>query len=607
MTYKDFFKQSKVQWLMLGVFATTIFSIYIWADGIYSAQEGRAAIVARQMIESGNWLHLNIKGAHNTEKPVMCYWFYALSGTVFGVNEFSVRLPSILAALVTVLMTALLGMRIYGRRTGLMAGYIMASMMGFVNLSRLARIDIVLCAFYTASMYLLYTGYFEKMKANRRLYLFYLVLALSVMIKGPVSVAVIAITVIVLAAKERNWKIFWELKPISGLFIGLAINAPWYAYEIIRTDGEFFTDFFMNQNISRFTGVNMTYSGGRRRSYFHYIPKLFIFALPWSLLFPFALFNFRKKFFNLKYLIIWLSVIFLFFCFAEYNLIIWFSVVFLFFYLATIKFKPSTSYLLIWFLTVFVFFSLAAIKRGDYLLPLFAPMTILLGRYLECFVERGAKLSKKWLVGWIVLVIIGACALIMIRFGLLHYVGKLAVSREVKWTSYRDGMGVVQASDFINAMYVWCCLAAALVFAYFYYLGRILEKGEMKKALNGILLIVFAYFCIFYIWIDPAQNKYKTVKYFCERSRQQVKSDEKVCYYVEWITEVVFFMDRDYDRHSRLEDIYDKESGKVKYKYIITEPDVYNALPPELKGKLEKLEETRPDHQYPHVLLREKM
>ncbi|MBU8901272.1 MAG: glycosyltransferase family 39 protein, partial [Victivallales bacterium] len=542
--------------------------IYIWADGIYSAQEGRAAIVARQMIESGNWLHLNIKGAHNTEKPVMCYWFYALSGTVFGVNEFSVRLPSILAALVTVLMTALLGMRIYGRRTGLMAGYIMASMMGFVNLSRLARIDIVLCAFYTASMYLLYTGYFEKMKANRRLYLFYLVLALSVMIKGPVSVAVIALTVIVLAAKERNWKIFWELKPISGLFIGLAINAPWYAYEIIRTDGEFFTDFFMNQNISRFTGVNMTYSGGRRRSYFHYIPKLFIFALPWSLLFPFALFNFRKKF---------------------------------------LKLKPATYYLLIWFLTVFVFFSLAAIKRGDYLLPLFAPMTILLGRYLECFVERGAKLSKKWLIGWIVLVIIGVCALIMIRFGLLHYVGKLAVSREVKWTSYRDGMGVVQASDFINAMYVWCCLAAALVFAYFYYLGRILEKGEMKKALNGILLIVFAYFCIFYIWIDPSQNKYKTVKYFCARSRQQVKPDEKVCYYVEWITEVVFFMDRDYDRHSRLEEIYDTKSGKVKYKYIITEPDVYNALPPVLKNKLEKLEETRPDHQYPHVLLRKKI
>jgi dolichyl-phosphate-mannose-protein mannosyltransferase len=567
MSYKDFFKQSKVQWLMLGLFAAIIFSINIWADGIYSAQEGRAALVARQMIKTGNWMHLNIKGAHNTEKPVMCYWFYALSGSIFGVNEFSVRLPSILAALATVLITCALGMRMYGRRTGLLAGYILASMMGFVNLSRLARIDIVLCAFYTASMYLLYTGYFEKMKANRRLYLFYLVLALSVMIKGPVSVALVAITVIVLVIKERNWKIIWELKPISGLLIGLAINAPWYTYEIIRTQGEFANDFFLNQNISRFTGVNMSYSGGKRRSFFHYIPKLLVFALPWSLLLPFGLYNFRKKFFKLK---------------------------------------PATYYLLIWFLVVFVFFSLAAIKRGDYLLPLFAPMTILLGRYLECFVENGAKLSKKWRIGWIVLVIVGAAALIIIRFGLLGHVGELVVKDEIKWISYRDGMGMVQASNLINDMYIWCCIAAAIVFAYLYFLGKILEKGEMKKALNTILVVVLAYFCIFYIWIDPSQNKYKTVKYFCERSRQQVKPDEKVCYYVEWITETVFFMDRDYDRYSRVEDIYDKQSGKVKYKYIITEHDEYNKLPAELKNKLEKLEETIPNHQYPHVLLRAK-
>jgi 4-amino-4-deoxy-L-arabinose transferase-like glycosyltransferase len=567
MSYKDFFKQKKVQWLLLGFFAATIFSINIWSDGIYSAQEGRAALVARQMIKTGNWLHLNIKGAHNTEKPVMCYWFYAISGSIFGINEFSVRLPSILAGLATVLITCALGMRMYGQRTGLLAGYIMASMMGFINLSRLARIDIVLCAFYTGAMYLLYTGYFEKMKANWRLYMFYLVLALSVMVKGPVSVAVIALTVIVLVIKERNWKIIWELKPISGLLIGLAINAPWYTYEIIRTQGEFANDFFINQNISRFTGINMSYSGGRRKSFFYYIPKLFVFALPWSLILPFGLYNYRKKF---------------------------------------LKLKPSTYYLLIWFMVVFVFFSLAAIKRGDYLLPLFAPMTILLGRYLERFVENGAKLPKQWRIGWTILVMVGAVALILIRFGLLAKAGQLVVSGESNWTSYRDGIGIVQVSNGINDIYIWCCIAAAAAFAYLHFLAKMLEKGDMKKALNGIILVIFAFFCVFYIWIDPSQNKYKTTKYFCARARQEVKADEKVCYYVEWITEAVFFMDRDYDRHGKMGNIYDKKTGNVKYKYIITEPVEYDKFPAELKNKLDIIEETIPDHQYPHVLLKRK-
>ena len=566
MTYKEFFKQRKVQWLMLGLFTAVVFSINVWSDGIYSAQEGRAALIARKMLESGNWLDHNIKGAHNTEKPIMCYWFYAASGSIFGVNEFSARLPSILAGLATVLMTCALGARIYGLRTGLLAGYIMASMIGFVNLSRLARIDIVLCAFYTGAMFLLYTGYFEKMKANWHLYMFYLVLALSVMVKGPVSVALVAFTVIVLVIKERNWKILWELKPVSGLIIGMAINAPWYIYENMRTEGAFFQDFFMNQNISRFTGINMSYRGGRRQSYFYYIPKLFLLALPWSLILPFGLYNYRKKF---------------------------------------LKLKPSTYYLLIWFLVVFVFFSLAAIKRGDYLLPLFAPMTILLGRYLERFSENGSKLSKKWRGGWIVLVVVGAAALIMIRFGLLGYFGELIVTDKIKWISYRDGMNMVEISKMINNYYVWFCGIAVIVFAYLYWLGKILQKGEIRKALGGILLILLAYFCVYYIWIDPAQNKYKTVKYFCARSRKHVKPDEKVCYYSEWITETVFFMNRDYERQGAFSGVVD-ENGKIKYKYIITEPAKYNELPDAMKNKLEVLEETIPDHQYPHVLLRTK-
>ena len=68
----------------------------------------------------------------------------------------------------------------------------------------------------------------------------------------------------------------------------------------IRTQGEFANDFFINQNISRFTGINMSYSGGRRTSYLYYIPKLLILALPWSLLLPFGLYNYRKKFLKLK-------------------------------------------------------------------------------------------------------------------------------------------------------------------------------------------------------------------------------------------------------------------------------------------------------------------
>ncbi|MDD5728356.1 MAG: hypothetical protein PHV59_07335, partial [Victivallales bacterium] len=339
---------------------------------------------------------------------------------------------------------------------------------------------------------------------------------------------------------------------------------PWYAYEIIRTQGEFANDFFLNQNISRFTGVNMSYCGGKRRSFFYYIPLLFAAALPWSLLAPFGLFNFRRK---------------------------------------LLKLKSATYYLIIWFAVVFLFFSCAAVKRGDYLLPLFAPAAILLGRYLQWIIKKGMRLSRKWHSGFVVLVVIAAVAVVVIRLGFIGRIGDLVVNDKIKWISYRDGMNMLQIDKFINEYFVYCCTAAAIVTILLYVFCKLLEKGRTKLVLNSILVIVLAFFCVFYIWIDPAQNKFKTVKYFCERSRQHVKADETVCFYVEWITEAVFFMNRDYDRRASVPEIYDSETHRMKYKYIITEPEVYEKLPSEVKARLKKLEETIPGHQYPHVLL----
>ncbi|MFA7230890.1 MAG: glycosyltransferase family 39 protein [Victivallaceae bacterium] len=286
----SFVKQKKIQWLLLTMFAVIVFFVNIGSDGIYAAQESRAAIVAQNMISSGNILHVAIKGEPATEKPILCYWFYAISGRIFGVNEFSVRLPSVIAAVASVLMACWLGSRIYGAATGFISGYILASMIGFINLGRLARIDIVLCAFFTAAMLFLYTGYFEKRKANWHLYLFYITLGLSVLLKGPVTVVLAALVVLCMAFKDRNLKMLWELKPVSGFIIGSIITIPWFTYETCRTHGDFALDFFINQNIRRFTGIDMSYCDGKRKTFFYYFPKFFANALPWSLLVPFCLY-----------------------------------------------------------------------------------------------------------------------------------------------------------------------------------------------------------------------------------------------------------------------------------------------------------------------------
>ncbi len=544
-------------------YTVVIFTINIGSDGIYSAQEGRAAIVAANMLKTGDYWHVTIKGEPETEKPILCYWFYAATGKIFGVNEFSVRLPSVLSAIFCVLLTAWLGNRIYGRTTGLLSGYILTTMVGFINLGRLARIDIVLCACYTLAMIFLYTGYLEKKKSNWHIYLFYVVLALGVLIKGPVAVILAGLTILALLIKERNLKAIWELKPVSGLIIGLIIAAPWYVYESIRTQGMFAFDFFWNQNIDRFLGINTEYCGGQRKTFLYYFPKLFTGALPWSPLVFFALPAFRKKF---------------------------------------TKLRSETYFLVFWVLTVFVFFSLSAIKRGDYILPLYPALAILIARYVALIDETKPKFSNRWKFVWVFLVGFIVAIMIMLKTGFINYVGKVCVAGKIPHIKVRDGMGIIQTADILNQYFILISIGVVLFLCLLYFAGSVLlARGRILPAFAITLTILILGFSVYYLWVDPAANVYKTTKYFCEQSRKHLPPDAIVAYTGTWVDEAVFFIDRDYER-CKIDGIYDAVNNKMKFEFIICPAESFKQFPPGMKSKLKKLEETIPGHQYPLAL-----
>ncbi len=563
----NFFDKTARQWALLISYTCVIFFINIGGTGIYSAQEGRAAIVARNMLKTGNYLNVEIAGEPETEKPIMTYWFYAVSGKVFGVNEFSVRLPSVISAIITVILTCWLGSRIYGAGTGLLAGYMLATMLSFVNLGRIARIDIVLCAFYTLSMLLLYLGYFEKRKPDWRLYLFYIVLGLSVLVKGPVSAVLAGLTVLFLVVKERNWRIIWELKPVSGLFIGLLINMPWYVYENVRTKGEFAWDFLWNQNIDRFLGINTTYCEGKRKTFFYYFPKLFAGALPWSFLTPFCLYSFRGKFMSLR---------------------------------------PATWFLLSWTLTVFFFFSLSAIKRGDYILPLYPALAILLGRYLILVSERRPKLSRYWKICWFSLLGITIITAGLLRTGVLCQIGQFSIDQKIAHFPDRDGMSIIQTSDLLNQHFIITITVAALLLGLLYLLGKLCEQGKILPATNILLTVLLILFVWYYLWLDPVTSEFKTTKPFCQTALTHLPENAVVGYYGSWVDEAVFYIGRDYVRCSKIPDFYDVEKQSFKFKFIIAPEHRIMQLPDNIKSRMEQLEKTVEGHQYPLTLYRTK-
>jgi 4-amino-4-deoxy-L-arabinose transferase-like glycosyltransferase len=119
----------------------------------WPADEPRFALIARDMVASGDWLFPRVGGELYAEKPPFYFWllaaFYALTGSLRA----SFPLPSLLAAFGTLVLVYDLARRAYGRVAGLSAAFLLLCTIEFVTSARSAQIDATLCLLTTASLY----------------------------------------------------------------------------------------------------------------------------------------------------------------------------------------------------------------------------------------------------------------------------------------------------------------------------------------------------------------------------------------------------------------------------------------------------------------------
>src|SRR5438046_41961 len=127
------------------------------ATSLWDVDEGVNAEAAREMRDNGTWVIPTFNYQLRTAKPVMLYWLQRGSYAVFGVSEWSARLPSVLAAFLTILLTYELARRMFGRATGLLAGVVLASAFEFCMLAHAATPDATLLLFTVLTYYLFWS------------------------------------------------------------------------------------------------------------------------------------------------------------------------------------------------------------------------------------------------------------------------------------------------------------------------------------------------------------------------------------------------------------------------------------------------------------------
>ena len=119
----------------------------------WPADEPRFALIARDMVETGQWFFPMRGGEIYPDKPPVFMWLIALFYVMTGSLKVAFLLPSALAGMVTIGLVYDLGRRLWSVNTGFIAGLLLLFTVQFTLQAKTAQIDALVCVFITFGCY----------------------------------------------------------------------------------------------------------------------------------------------------------------------------------------------------------------------------------------------------------------------------------------------------------------------------------------------------------------------------------------------------------------------------------------------------------------------
>lgn len=468
---------------------------YNWPK--FSRAEVFFAECVREMFEADNYVTPLYHGTPFFDKPILVYWFIASSYVLGGISHFTARIPSILMALATVLLTAVGGKALYGARSGAMAAAVLASSLMFISFSNLCMSDMSLVFFDTVSLTLLYAAMVQEKKRSVLLYWASLSLGLGFLTKGPVGIVLPAVSFAAYLTITKQWSKIQLLRHVLPCALILAgAGVPWFMAAYRQNGAGALSYFFIHENIERFAGS--TYD--THRPIWFMLVSLFSGMLPWSVFIPFCISDFWKVLKSSRTLEASTPA-------GAANPPAQIS--------PPVPANESNKqiYLWLWTAVVIGFFSCSRGKIDYYALPAYPAMAILIGSYLT----RACDLKNK-----------PATCLAWIASGLFLIAGV---------ASFFFLPGLFAGQAFTSWLSLPCVLLACG--ASMLYCSKI---GDLRKAYKmlfvSISLIAISFSFQFYPWISSKQAVLKYIPYI-----KSLPESGRVGVYTSlqnWIDEITF-------------------------------------------------------------------
>jgi len=321
--------------------------------------EAKHALIAKDMMEAGQWLQPVLNGRPYHDKPSLFYILLGACYRLFGPSEFSARLVPGLAIWATLLWTYWFASN-RSVAAGLLAAYLLASSLFFALLGRFANLDGLFCFALTGAMF----AAAAEMPTTGRWripYLAFAMAAFAVLIKGPVALVILAVPALCAAIRRQlDWR-----RVVTGAALVILLVAFWVV-PVAWWYPDYLVDFVWLHNLQRYFGDVPVF---HPEPLLFFVPIVFGALLPWSTLLPLAVAR-------------------------------------------ALRTPDAEYYLAVYAVTVVAFFSLSTGKLATYVVPAFPALAVLVAWWaLARLSEPGSRGERAALVGAALLGSLGPIAL----------------------------------------------------------------------------------------------------------------------------------------------------------------------------------------------------
>jgi 4-amino-4-deoxy-L-arabinose transferase-like glycosyltransferase len=288
------------------------------------------AEAAREILLRHDWVTMYTNGVRYMEKAPLMYWSLAGSYEVFGISDWSTRLPLMLGLLAMVLATYRLGSYAFGERGGFYAGLALVTSIGPYIFTRFLIPDVLVGLWLSISYYFFLRSLEEDPPTRLTCWGFASACALNVLTKGLIGLAFPIGTIGLYLLLTRNLRHLAKLRIFSSIVVFFVLAAPWHILAAIRNPAQgqargFLWFYFVNEHIMRFLNKRVP-PGYDTVPLVLFWVLLVLWLVPWAVFLPQALRDVplrwgqlasldRGKKANLLFFL-WALVILLFFSFS---------------------------------------------------------------------------------------------------------------------------------------------------------------------------------------------------------------------------------------------------------------------------------------------------